>query len=964
MPFTLVQEQTIPEIASTARLYRHTQTGARFLSLTNTDENKVFAVTFRTPPATSNGIAHIMEHSVLCGSRKYPAKDPFIELAKGSLSTFLNAFTYPDKTCYPVASANLQDLYNLADVYLDAVFYPLIPEHTLQQEGWRYEVETAEDGTPRLVYQGIVFNEMKGNYSSPDSLINYEYSQRSLFPNHTYGLDSGGDPAVIPSLTYQEFTDFHRQYYHPSNAYFYWYGDDDETKRLEYLDQWLDAFTPIDPASQIPLLPQWDSPRRFVYTYDSGETPDPKAYLTLNWLLPQAGHRDTLGLSILSHILTATPASPLRKAIMDSGLGEDLAGAGFEEGLRQMFYSTGIKGVAPQNLAAAEELILNTLQNLAQTGFDPETVAASLNTVEFRLREQNTGRFPRGLSLMLQALSLWLYDLNPLEALAFEQPLNEIKRKLEAGEAYFENLIRTHLLNNPHRSTVHLLPDPEEGARRAADEAARLQQIQATLTPEALQAIATAAEELKQRQNTPDTPETLASIPSLKLSDLDPHAKSIPLAQETLAETPLFFHDLATNGIVYFDLGLNLRALPATLLPYAGILGRVLLQMGTRTQNFVQLTQRIGKSTGGIAPTLFTAQHVDGQNSAQWLFLRGKAIANQTPDLLDILADVLLTVDLNQPERFKQILLEEKARLEAGLIPAGHQVVNRRLRARLSTADWVAEQTSGIDYLFFVRDLLSRIDSQWDALHQQLQDVLQTLVNRSGMLVNLTVDAATFETLQTPIESFLQKLPQTALTQPAWATPAPAAPEGLTIPSQVNYVAKGANLYAHGYTLHGSALVIRNYLGTTYLWDKVRIQGGAYGGMSSFDPLSGIYSFISYRDPNLLATLGVYDKTPEFLRNLTLSEAELHKAIIGTIGEFDTYLLPDAKGYTSLTRFLTGYDDARREQVRQQVLQTQPADFHAFADALQQVTQHGLVVVLGASETLQKANQFNLVKVL
>lgn len=964
MSFTLVQEQTIPEIASTARLYRHEKTGARFLSLTNRDENKVFAVCFRTPPATSNGIAHIMEHSVLCGSRKYPAKDPFIELAKGSLHTFLNAFTFPDKTCYPVASTNLQDLYNLADVYLDAVFYPLIPEHTLQQEGWRYEVETAEDGTPRLVYQGIVFNEMKGNYSSPDALINYEYSQRSLFPNTPYGLDSGGDPAVIPSLTYQEFTDFHRRYYHPSNAYFYWYGDDDEARRLDYLEQWLDAFNPIDPDSQIPLQPQWDSPRRFAYPYDSGETPNPKAYLTLNWLLPAAGHPDTLGLSILSHILTATPASPLRKAIMDSGLGEDLAGTGFEESLRQMFYSTGIKGVAPENLPAAEELILNTLQTLTQTGLDPETVAASLNTIEFRLREQNTGRFPRGLFLMLQALSLWLYDLNPFEALAFEQPLNEIKRKLAAGEPYFENLIRTHLLNNPHRSTVHLLPDPQEGARRAADEASRLQQIQAALTPQALQTIAANVEELKKRQNTPDSPEVLARIPTLKLSDLDPHAKTIPLTQETLAQTPLLFHDLTTNGIVYLDFGLNLRALPASLLPYAGILGRVLLQMGTCTQNFVQLTQRIGKNTGGISPTLFTSQRFEEQSSTQWLFLRAKALASQTSALLNILSDVLLSVDLNQPERFKQILLEEKARLEASLIPTGHHVVNRRLRARLSTAGWVTEQTSGIDYLFFVRNLLNRMDSEWDAILQELHTVLQTLVNRSGMLVNLTVDAHTFETLKPLVESFLQNLPLSPFNQPVWQTPAPAAPEGLTVPSQVNYVAKGANLYTYGYKLHGSALVIRNYLDTTYLWEKVRIQGGAYGGLSNFDPLSGIYTFLSYRDPNLLATLDVYDKTPEFLRSLTLHETDLHKAIIGTIGEIDAYLLPDAKGYTSLTRWLSGYTDAQREQVRQQVLHTQPADFHAFADVLQQVTQHGLVVALGATETLQKANLFNLVKVL
>jgi Zn-dependent M16 (insulinase) family peptidase len=952
MSFTLQKEQHIPEINATAKLFVHDKSGARLMSVTNADENKVFGISFRTPPKTSNGVAHIMEHSVLCGSRKYPVKEPFIELAKGSLNTFLNAFTFPDKTCYPVASQNLQDFYNLIDVYLDAVFYPLIPEHTLQQEGWHYEID---DLDAPLTLKGVVFNEMKGAYSSPDDLL-ADKSRNSLFPNHTYGLDSGGDPAVIPDLTYPEFKFFHDNYYHPSNAYIWFYGDDPEDERLCLLDAWLNEFDQKEVDSQIPLHEHFEKPIQKTVPYDSGDSEDAKAYITVNWVLGEHDDVQTgMSLDILSHILLATPASPLKKALLDSGLGEDVTG-GHEDHLRQTIFSAGLKGVQQDNLDKVEKLILDTLADLAKNGIDPDTVAASLSTIEFRLREQNTGFFPRGLFLMLTALSEWLYGGNPINALAFEAPLYAIKEESDKGN-YFERLIEKYLLDNPHRSTVQLVPDPAEGARIAAVETERLAATKAGMSRSEIENVIETAGKLKALQDAADSPEALATIPSLSLDDIEKTNKSIPIEIQKMGETPVLLHNLFTNGIVYLDLGFDMHSLPAELLPYIGLFGRVLLQIGTETQNYVQLTQRIGRETGGIHSVTLTSTIRESSDSALWFFLRGKAITSQAGELLDILKDVLLTAKLDNRERFKQIVFEDKARAEAGLIPGGHGVVNSRLRARFSEADWVSEQISGLENLFFLRKLTDEIEKDWDSVLAKLETVRRLLINRAAMIANVTLDADSFASFSPQLASFMDALPSLKVDPVKLEPKAPTKFEGLTIPAQVNYVGKGANLYKLGYEPHGSINVINNYLGTTWLWEKVRVQGGAYGGFSIFDTNSGTYTFLSYRDPNLLSTLQNYDKTVDFLSNLDMSADELKKSIIGTIGNMDAYLLPDAKGWTSMVRFLTHYTDEERQRIRDEVLGTTVDNFKQFARVLAELNKVGEVVVLGSAEAIEKANK-------
>jgi Zn-dependent M16 (insulinase) family peptidase len=952
--FELVREQNIPEIKTTARLFCHVKTGASLLSLENDDENKVFGITFRTPPKDSTGVAHIMEHSVLCGSRKYPLKEPFVELQKGSLKTFLNAFTYPDKTCYPVASQNKQDFYNLIDVYLDAVFYPLISPLTLQQEGWHYELEKPEEP---LTFKGVVFNEMKGDYSSPDNLLG-RHTQHSIFPDNPYGVDSGGDPAHIPDLTYPQFLEFHQKYYHPSNSYIYFYGDDDPVKRLQLLDNYLKEFDQIQVDSSIPLQPRFDQARRVIVPYQAGgEGEDRKGMFTTNWLLTDSHDAElALGLDILSHILVGTPASPLRKALIDSGLGEDLTGGGVQGELRQLYFSTGLKGVALDDIPKAQELVERTLSELVENGIDPDMIAAAVNTIEFQLREKNTGSFPRGLLIMLTCLTTWLYDGDPLSPLAFEVPLAAIKQKLDRGDRYFENLIRQYLLGNFHHTTVILKPDARAGEEREAAEKARLEQARMAMDQDEVLKIIENTRLLKQRQETPDTPVALATIPVLKLTDLDRQNKLIPLADLDLEGNRIFYHDLFTNGILYLDIGFDLHNLPQEFLPYVSLFGRALLEMGTESEDFVRLSQRIGRDTGGIHTSPLTSLQRETRQGVAWLFMRSKSTVEKSQMLLDILHDVLLTVKLDNCERFRQMVLEEKASHEAGLVPAGHRIVNTRLRAQFDEAGWAAEQMNGVSYLFFLRHLADEVDKNWPAVLEKLETVRRMLVNRKAILCNVTLDNENWLKFRPQLASFLGSLPAKDTKPALWHPQASGGFEGLVIPAQVNYVGKGADLYQLGYKLSGSMAVITNYLASTWLWERVRVQGGAYGGFGLFDHRSGVFTFLSYRDPNLLKTLEIYDHTGQFLRQLDLSQEELTKAIIGAIGELDAYQLPDAKGFTSMVRYLVGDTDEKRQFYREQVLETTRADFQTLGEVLEQAAGVGRVVVLGSQDAIQQAN--------
>ena len=956
--FNLVREQNIPELNAVAKLYVHKRTGARLLSIINDDENKVFGINFRTTPKDATGVAHILEHSVLNGSEKYPVKEPFVELLKGSLATFVNAFTFPDRTCYPVASQNVQDFYNLIDVYMDAVLHPLISEQTLMQEGWHYEIN--DPGEP-LTYKGVVFNEMKGAYSSPDGILDTRVTE-SLFPRHIYGTDSGGDPRHIPDLTYENFRGFWETYYHPSNSFIFFYGNDDPEQRLKLMEAYLKPYKKKKVKSIVPLAKPFKRPKKVEYAYDAGDDKDieKKHYLTVNWKLPDTSD-PVLNFSfrILGHILIGTPASPLRKALVDSGLGEDLAGMGMESELRHFIFSTGLKGTRKRHAKKIEKLIFDTLESLVQEGIDPDMVAASMNTVEFHLRENNTGSFPVGIALMRRALTTWIYDEDPFKLLAFEGPLNEIKQQLASDSHYFEKLIQTHLLENVHRTTLRLKPDPEYGRRFDEDEKARLAKIRESLSESQVAALVENTQKLKVRQETPDSAEALETLPVLKLKDLEKQNKSIPIETLELQDTKVLYHDLFTNGIVYLDLGLDLHALPPDLLPLTEIFARALLKMGTAKEDYVKLSQRIGKSTGGIYGSTMTATALGSQESIARLFLRGKATIQQSAELLDILKDVLLSANLDNKERLKQIILEEKAGLEASLVPSGHAYVNQRLRAQFSESGWAKDQMSGIGYLFTLRELAEDVSKRWKSVLKRLEAMRAALITRKALICNITLDAANWNTFKPQLESFLSALPATKVKCSSFGVQPAQKKEGLTIPAQVNYVGKGANLYDLGYEYDGSTEVILGYLRMAYLWEKIRVQGGAYGAFVAFDDASGVFTYLSYRDPNIAATLDNYDKAAAFLKTLDaarLSDNELTKAIIAAIGEMDAYQLPDAKGYTSMIRYLTNRTEALRQKKREEVLSANGEDFIAFGEVLEKVAQSNAVEVMGSQNALESAN--------
>lgn len=951
--FERVAVREIHELRTRTELWRHAGTGAELLSLINNDENKLFGVTFRTPPTDATGVAHILEHSVLCGSRKYPLKEPFVELLKGSLQTFLNAFTYPDRTCYPVASQNLQDFYNLIDVYLDAVFYPRLTPFILQQEGWHYHLEAPQGP---MAYKGVVYSEMKGAYSSPERLL-AEFSQQSLFPDHPYGLDSGGDPRYIPDLTFEQFTGFHRRYYHPSNARFFFCGDDDPGERLRLLDDYLKDFEFLEIDSAVPRQPAFDEPRRLVRSFAVGrEETNAKGMITVNWLCPETSElENNLALRILHYILLGMPASPLRKALIDSGLGEDLAGVGLEDELRQMYLSTGLRGIDTSNHQRIEALIMDTLSRLVREGIDPRTIEAAVNTVEFGLRENHSRNYPRGLIYMLRSLSTWLYDGDPMGLLAFEAPLARVKARLSSEPHMFEGMIEQLLLNNPHRTVVLLQPDPELADREEAEERKRLALARKEMGPEEIEEVMERTRQLRDWQQTPDPPEALAVVPTLKLSDLDRKNKSIPLACKEEEDTAVLYHDLLTNGIFYLDVGFNLHTLPQQYLPYVRLFGRALLEMGTAAEDFVTLTQRISRKTGGIRPESFTSTVRGGEESAAWLFLRGKAMQSQAGELLAILKDVLLTPRLDNRERFRQMVLEERARQEQRIVPEGHLMVNLRLRAHFNEADRLAEQIEGVSYLVFLQELSRKIDEDWPSVLQTLESMWRALVNRVGLLVNATIEEQGWSQVETRVKEFLRALPSRPARRLQWSLPEPPHNEGLTIPAQVNYVGKGGDLFDLGYRLHGSAKVISRYLRTAWLWDRIRVQGGAYGAFCLFNHLSGVLTFVSYRDPNVEKTLEIFDETAQFLQTADLTDDELTKSIIGAIGDLDAYMLPDTKGYVSMLRHLTGDTEDDRQRLREEVLATKAEDFKFFAEVLQGVKERGTVKVLGPARAVEAA---------
>eukprot|EP00798_Chlamydomonas_sp_ICE-L_P006877 gene6877-30852_t len=915
--------------------------GAEMISVLNSDENKTFGAVFRTPVDNSFGIPHILEHSVLCGSRKFPIKEPFVELMKGSLNTFLNAFTYPDRTCYPVASTNTK---------------------VFDQEGWHLELNSTEED---ITYKGVVFNEMKGVYSSPDSVF-YRAIQQSLFPDNTYQHDSGGDPTVIPQLTYDQFKDFHAKYYHPSNAKFWFYGDDEPVERLRILDEYLNEFSArTDVDSTIKTQPLKTEPRSVVEYYAAGDAEDgeAKAYAAVNWVLTdEALDVETeLALGFLDFLMMGTSASPLRKALNDSGLGSAVVGGGMDDELKQPVFSVGLKGVDPANVPKVEALVLEELEKLKTNGFSASAIEAAINTIEFSLRENNTGSFPRGLSLMLRSMGAWIYDRDPFRPLSWESDLKTFKDKMASGQDVFGPLIDKYLLKNNHRVTMTLLPDNELGAKIEGEEKNRLVSLKKEMVAKDLEAVVAETEGLKLRQETPDTAEALSCMPSLQLTDIPQKIKSIPTAVSKKDDgSTVLTHDLFTNNVIYVEALLDMKPVPQSLLPLIPLFCRSLTQMGTQKESFIDLTERIGCKTGGLSVSPYTTSVRGQEQPLAYVMVRGKAMGDKSGDMFELVCDLLHNARLDDKTRFTQMVQETKAGMEASIVGSGHSYAAKRLSAQRSIAGWMGELMGGYTYLEYIRTLAKRVETDWEGVNKDLETIRSALLSRNGAVVNITADEATMTQADRHVADFLASLPPTsAITATPWAGSLPSINEALTVPTQVNYVGKAANLYQDaGYELSGSAYVIEKYLGTTWLWDKVRVSGGAYGGFCSFDPQSGNMMYLSYRDPNLKDTIAAYDGSPEFLRKLDMNQDELTKAIIGTIGEVDSYQLPDSKGFSALSRYMLGITDGERQARREEILGTTGKDFKAFAEVLECVRgPAGKVVAVTSAEKAKAVNE-------
>lgn len=959
--FILLEEKEMREVGGSARLWKHEKCGAEVLSISNKDENKCFGANFFTPPANSTGVAHILEHSVLCGSERFPVKEPFVELLKGSLQTFLNAFTFPDKTCYPVASANLKDFYNLIDVYLDAVFHPLLSKDTFKQEGWHIE---AADMDGPWTFKGVVYNEMKGVYSSPESIL-AEQSQQAVFPDNLYSLDSGGKPEMIPSLTWLAFKDFHQRYYQPGNTRFFFWGDDPEDKRLELLLPYLEGAGPVGPLPQVNLQAPYSEPRYVDVLYAASKD-DSRAFFTVNWLLGERGDVAlALKMEMLEHILEGLPGSPLRRALIESGLGEDTVGGGLETDLRQMYYSTGLKGIAPGQVPQGEELIFNTLKKMVKDGISKQAIDAAVNSVEFAYRENNSGRFPRGLSAMIQALSTWLYGGDPLAPLAWEQPLQELRKAIDAGEKIFEEAIQSNFLDNKSRVRVTLLADPKLAELRQKRETVTLEEIQGSASPATREQIAVETENLLKAQLSPDKAEDLAKIPALGLEDLPRKSTTIPFDLKKIPET-FITHDLPTNGILYASLLLPIKRVPARLVPLMSLFCRSFMDWGTAKEDYSQLGMKVASRLGSLSVNTILGNRCDNGEAFCYLSVSGKVVRNNMEDLFQLMGEILLEPQNNHDvilERLGQMIPEDRARLEASLQMGGHAAAALRVGAHFTGTEAWGEKAGGISQLRFLRELEKKLKNDPDTVISAFTELRDLTLSNSGAIFDCAGDAdilAKAQNLAVPLLKSLPFTPKLDLGEPVSTWPPMtdlAREEVFLTQGQVNYVAKGANLYKLGYKYSGTVNVIMRWLRMGRLWEEVRVAGGAYGAFCSFSRFNGNYVCASYRDPNVDRTLSVYDGLAPYLRNFNPDKAQLVQAIVGAIGEVDSYLLPDAKAAKALMQWLCGLTEDMRQKSREEIFATSAADFHTFAEVLAAANEQSAICVIGGAKARQAAQE-------
>ena len=959
--FKRLKKVAIPETDSVAWTFEHEKSGARLFFLQNDDDNKVFSISFRTPPVDDTGVAHIVEHSTLCGSRKYPLKEPFVELVKGSLNTFLNAMTYPDKTVYPVASRNDKDFQNLMDVYLDAVFYPVMRENpqVLMQEGWHYEIEKPDEP---LTYSGVVYNEMKGALSAPDDLLESRI-MASLYPDTTYGYESGGDPEAIPQLTQEQFVAFHGRYYHPSNSYIYLYGDMDIEEKLAYLDEeYLSMFDRIPVPSHIDRQPAFSKLVRQseFYPVRADDEIVEKTFLSLNWVVGESlNSKDMMGLEILEHALLRTAAAPLRKVLIDARLGKDVD-SNFEDDILQPYFSIVINNAEADRAERFYTLVMDTLRKLADEGLDRTLMEASINLLEFRLREADFGSAPKGLIYGLRIMKTWLYDAEPETYLGYETDLKEIKAGLDNG--YFEDLIRRLLLNNKHQTLLTLAPSRTMAVEREAEQEKLLAEKKASMSPAEIESVIAATKALKERQQSPETEAALKTIPVLELSDIRRETYDLPLDVRELEAAKVLFSDAETNGIVYLTLFFDAQTVPQADLPYAFLLSELIGSVDTEAHTYAELANLKNLYTGGISYDVVTyTQNAQPDSCQPKLKVKAKVLKEKLPQLFKLLQEILLTSCFVDKKRIRELLEQEQAAMELNLQRSAHQVVSSRLAGYLSPAGRYADE-GGLPFYRFVKEFQQDFDASLARMQAVFAGLLPKLFNQHNLIVSVTAPETDYADFVREIGPFQKSLSAAVYAAEAYHWDLKALNEGMTSSSRVQYVGKGANFIKHGYPFTGAMHVLETLLRYDYFWTKIRVQGGAYGAFTSFNR-NGMMYFGSYRDPNLKETLAVFDGTGDYVRNFTASDREMAKFIIGTMSGVDTPLTPQMKGSAAATCWLRGISQEDRQRSRDQILDARQQDIRALADLVDACMEDNVLCVFGGQEKIEAAaDVFGVVK--
>ncbi len=957
--YEVLEHRTIGDLNSDSYILRHKKTGARVALLSNDDENKVFYIGFRTPPTDSTGVAHIIEHTVLCGSKDFPVKDPFIELAKGSLNTFLNAMTYPDKTVYPVASCNDADFQNLMHVYLDAVFYPNIykSDRAFQQEGWHYELKNADDP---LAINGVVYNEMKGAYSSADDVLD-RYIMNSLYPDNTYSIESGGDPDVIPELTYEQYLDFHRKYYHPSNSYIYLYGNMDMVEKLTYIDEnYLSKFDNKSIDSKIYAQKAFEEPRYISKQYSimSDDKESQNTYLSMNWSVGTSLEpKEYIAFDIIDYCLCSAPGAILRKALLDNGIGKDVYSE-YENGICQPFFSVIAKNADACQKEKFEQIIFECLNKVVKDGFDKRSLEAAINADEFKYREADFGRFPKGLLYGLQVLDSWLYDdMKPWIHIEAGETYKMLREELNTS--YFEELVQKYLIDNKHRSLFVMEPVKGLTEQKDKERAKQLADYKKTLSKEEIEKIVKNTLELQKYQESLDNPEDLKKIPMLKRSDLKREAEPFIYEERRVGENVLLFHNIFTNGIGYITLSFNIDNVPQNLFPYIGIMKTVLGMVDTKNFTYKDLYNEINIKTGGITAgiNIYTDYRDMNQFSPRFEIMV-KVLPQNLKTAFDLIKEVLMTSNLDDITRIKEILDEKRSHMEVDLTTAGNRAAALRAMADISSSAAISETVSGITGYRLVEKFsdayadLDKKDEMHKTLVSNLHALMKVIFRKENLLVSFTGTKKEYGDIENIISDFANGLYTEEVKLGHFNPSVGRRSEAFRTPGQVQYVALAGNFRKEGKEYTGALRVLQSILGYGYLWDNIRVKGGAYGVSSGYGKNGDSY-FVTYRDPHLAKSLEVFDKVAEYVKNYDASEREMTQNVIGAIAELDTPKTPSAKGSYGLSAYMCHADYNLIQKHRDQVLDVTVEDIRKLADYITTFTKDRCICVVGSSEKIQ-----------